>query len=143
MKRVQRSSGFTYIEMLFAMLVLSLVLSLLPLMIRTLGQLEFQIYNSNDVQLEFFMRDLTDDLKHVKRNQVHVRKDALTFEKDGDIIRVFIRNHKIHKTVNGRGDITLLYQVSDLEFIRLPNDMISVKILNKRGQYAYEKLFYV
>ncbi|PHK49765.1 competence type IV pilus minor pilin ComGF [Staphylococcus edaphicus] len=147
MKNVSLNSlkAFTYIELLFSLFICILILSILPTLFKTTGNLNEQIMNSQEIDLAFFSRDFTQDLiqddAYIDVNQSNHQRVVIK-NKHKSIVYQFV-NKKIIKTINGKGNITLLYKVGSAKF-KIINDkyiVIYLKILEK-GNYYEKKLIF-
>ncbi|NWK85659.1 ComGF family competence protein [Staphylococcus sp. GSSP0090] len=133
--------AFTYIEVLFALFIAVLILSILPSLIRTTGTINEQIMNAQEIDLAFFARDLTHDF--IKENAFILESQSdqrhiVINSKQRNIIYEF-KNNKIIKTIDGKGNITILHNVVNANFkiVNGKSIIINLKILEKG--ICYEK----
>lgn len=133
--------AFTYIEILFALFIAVLIFSILPSLIRTTGTINEQIMNAQEIDLAFFARDLTHDL--IKENAFILESQSdqrhiVIKSKQRNIIYEF-KNNKIIKTIDGKGNITILHNVVNANFkiVNGKSIIINLKILEKG--ICYEK----
>lgn len=129
--------SFTFIEMIFSLLITIVLLSTVPLTIKIISQYKQIALENSSIEFELFHSDL---LKEQKKDALKpIIKDKHTLhlinkEKNAEYI---FKNNKIYKQINGKGNITLLNQVSMVKMIKL-NDNI-IKIILKVGNPNYNQ----
>ncbi|PTI40799.1 competence protein, partial [Staphylococcus xylosus] len=113
---VKKLKAFTYVEVLFALFITILIFTILPSLFKTTHFIEARLSNQTNLDLEFFAVDLTRDLlaKNLQIIVSDVRKSKIVI-KNKDIIYE-LKNNKIIKSINGKGNITLLNNVKSVEF---------------------------
>ncbi len=142
---VKKLKAFTYVEVLFALFITILIFTILPSLFKTTHFIEARLSNQTNLDLEFFAVDLTRDLL-AKNPQIivnDVRKSKIVIKnKDKDIIYE-LKNNKIIKSINGKGNITLLNNVKSVEFkvVNYKTLKVNLNIIEK-GNY-YEKQLYI
>lgn len=128
--------AFTYIEALFALFVTTLILALLPTILKLTSFYLNTAQNNEDIQFEFFRRDLLKEKMTTKNNYEIENAYTIKLKKNKDVIRYIYKNRKIYKNINQRGNITLLNHVLSTRILKT-NDNI-VKLLITTG-YANDK----
>lgn len=129
--------SFTFIEMIFSLLITIVLLSTVPLTIKIISQYKQIALENSSIEFELFHSDL---LKEQKKDALKsIIKDKHTLhlinkEKNAEYI---FKNNKIYKQINGKGNITLLNQVSMVKMIK-SNDNI-IKIILKVGNPNYNQ----
>ncbi|RQM86562.1 competence protein [Staphylococcus xylosus] len=142
---VKKLKAFTYVEVLFAIFITILIFTILPSLFKTTHFIEARLSNQTNLDLEFFAVDLTRDLL-AKNPQIivnDVRKSKIVIKnKDKDIIYE-LKNNKIIKSINGKGNITLLNNVKSVEFkvVNYKTLKVNLNIIEKGN--SYEKQLYI
>lgn len=142
---VKKLKAFTYVEVLFALFITILIFTILPSLFKTTHFIEARLSNQTNLDLEFFAVDLTRDLL-AKNPQIivnNVRKSKIVIKnKDKDIIYE-LKNNKIIKSINGKGNITLLNNVKSVEFkvVNYKTLKVNLNIIEKGN--SYEKQLYI
>lgn len=142
---VKKLKAFTYVEVLFALFITILIFTILPSLFKTTHFIEARLSNQTNLDLEFFAVDLTRDLL-AKNPQIivnDVRKSKIVIKnKDKDIIYE-LKNNKIIKSINGKGNITLLNNVKSVEFkvVNYKALKVNLNIIEKGN--SYEKQLYI
>ncbi|WP_259338095.1 competence type IV pilus minor pilin ComGF [Staphylococcus xylosus] len=141
----KKLKSFTYVELLFALFITILIFTILPSLFKTTHFIEARLANQTNLDLEFFAADLTRDLLE-KNSQIIVNdicKNKIVIKnKDKDIIYEF-KNNKIIKSINGKGNITLLNNVKSVEFsvVNYKTLKVNLNIIEKGN--SYEKQLYI
>lgn len=142
---LKKLKAFTYVEVLFALFITILIFTILPSLFKTTHFIEARLSNQTNLDLEFFAVDLTRDLL-AKNPQIivnDVRKSKIVIKnKDKDIIYE-LKNNKIIKSINGKGNITLLNNVKSVEFkvVNYKTLKVNLNIIEKGN--SYEKQLYI
>ncbi|HLR19703.1 MAG TPA: competence type IV pilus minor pilin ComGF [Staphylococcus sp.] len=142
---LKKINAFTYIEVLFAFLITTLILIIIPPLIKS--TFTFNFLNSNDmvVEVEFFARDLTQDLLE-KNTKVNVNKynlSHLEIKNEQNTISYKLNNNKIIKYINGKGNITILNNVKTIEYNIIKRNSILIKLKLIDGRQTFEKQIYI
>ncbi|RIO75989.1 type II secretion system protein, partial [Staphylococcus gallinarum] len=103
---LKKINSFTYLELLFVLLVISIICALIPILIKSVSTFN-KIADFDDAELIYLAKDLTDDqvvhnAKYVSINDV---RNTLTLKQGNQIITYRFRNNKLIKTVNHSGNI--------------------------------------
>ncbi|PTI36643.1 competence protein, partial [Staphylococcus succinus] len=127
--------AFTYIELLFSLMITVVVLSALPSLIKTTTLLKPQNLYHINTEIEFFARDLTNDLIALRSGTMHTKANGkhLRFSNGEKEINYELKNNKIIKTIQGRGNITMLNNVTAINFeiLKLNTIKITLKIFEE------------
>lgn len=140
---VKKLKAFTYVEVLFALFITILIFTILPSLFKTTHFIEARLSNQTNLDLEFFAVDLTRDLL-AKNPQIivnDVRKSKIVI-KNKDIIYE-LKNNKIIKSINGKGNITLLNNVKSVEFKVVNYKTLKVNLNIIEKGHSYEKQLYI
>ena len=91
--------AFTYIEALFALFVTTLILALLPTILKLTSFYLNTAQNNEDIQFEFFRRDLLKEKMTTKNNYEIENAYTIKLKKNKDVIRYIYKNRKIYKNI--------------------------------------------
>ncbi|MEB6035901.1 competence type IV pilus minor pilin ComGF [Staphylococcus pseudoxylosus] len=140
---VKKLKAFTYVEVLFALFITILIFTILPSLFKTTHFIEARLSNQTNLDLEFFAVDLTRDLlaKNFQIIVSDVRKSKIVI-KNKDIIYE-LKNNKIIKSINGKGNITLLNNVKSVEFKVVNYKTLKVNLNIIEKGHSYEKQLYI
>lgn len=137
--------AFTYIELLFSLMITVIILSAIPSLIKTTTLLKPQHLYHINTEIEFFARDLTNDLIALRSGTMHAKANGkhLLFSNGEKEISYELKNNKIIKTIQGRGNITMLNNVTAINFeiLKLKTIKITLKIFEEG--YVIEKEIYL
>ncbi|PNZ76263.1 competence protein ComYC [Staphylococcus capitis subsp. capitis] len=103
--------AFTFVEILFALSVTLLCLSLTPNIINLTSYYLHLAKNNDDLDFEFFCRDILKDIQTSKYSPSKDNDSTIKIRKKDEEIRYIYNNKKIYKNINQRGNITLLNNV--------------------------------
>ncbi|MBM0867960.1 competence protein ComGF [Staphylococcus auricularis] len=134
-----RSPGFTYIELLLALFVTSLILTIVPPLIQSTAFFNTRLNSHAEVDLAFFARDVTADLLEADNKTVEIKDKGhtLVFKKQKDTVKYTFKNKKIIKMVNNDGNITLLNRINAFNVSRDGKlIVIRVTLIEKGGSYS-------
>lgn len=137
--------AFTYIELLFSLMITVIILSAIPSLIKTTTLLKPQHLYHINTEIEFFARDLTNDLLAIKNGTTHTKANGkyLLFSNGEKEITYELKNDKIIKTIHGRGNITMLNNVKAINFKILKFNTIKIMLKIFEEGYVIEKEIYL
>lgn len=137
--------AFTYIELLFSLMITVIILSAIPSLIKTTTLLKPQHLYHINTEIEFFARDLTNDLLAIKNGTTHTKANGkyLLFSNGEKEISYELKNDKIIKTIQGRGNITMLNNVKAINFKILKFNTIKIMLKIFEEGYVIEKEIYL
>ncbi|WP_040928345.1 competence type IV pilus minor pilin ComGF, partial [Nosocomiicoccus massiliensis] len=127
---LKSSEGFTYIEMLLSLFVLSMILFITIPTIRLFGSIEL---NEQSFDIDVFIEDVF-EVETNKKNIV-ITKNSLTFDNEHGTITYRLSNNRIVKSIDKKGFIPLMTNV--LEF-NVTEDKHQVYIMIEEGDETYE-----
>lgn len=135
MKRMQidalkSSEGFTYIEMLLSLFVLSMILFITIPTIRLFGSVEL---NEQSFDIDVFIEDVFE--VETNKKDIVITKNSLTFDNEHGTITYRLSNNRIVKSIDKKGFIPLMTNV--LEF-NVSEDKHQVYIMIEEGDETYE-----
>lgn len=122
-----------------------MISTILPSLFKTTHFIEARLSNQTNLDLEFFAVYLTRDLltKNFQIIVSDVRKSKIVIKnKDKDIIYE-LKNNKIIKSINGKGNITLLNNVKSVEFKVVNYKTLKVNLNIIEKGHSYEKQLYI
>ncbi|MCG1834393.1 competence protein ComGF [Staphylococcus epidermidis] len=120
--------AFTYIEALFALFVTTLILALLPTILKLTSFYLNTAQNNEDIQFEFFRRDLLKEKMTTQNNYEIENAYTIKLKKDKDVIRYIYKNRKIYKNINQKGNITLLNHVLSTRILKTNDNIVKLLI---------------
>ncbi|MDK6862633.1 MULTISPECIES: competence type IV pilus minor pilin ComGF [Nosocomiicoccus] len=135
MKRLQidalkLNEGFTYIEMLLSLFVLSMILFITIPTIRLFGSIEL---NEQSFDIDVFIEDIFE--VETNKKDIVITKNSLTFDNEHGTITYRLSNNRIVKSIDKKGFIPLMTNV--LEF-NVTEDKHHVYIMIEEGDETYE-----
>ncbi|ELL5539427.1 prepilin-type N-terminal cleavage/methylation domain-containing protein [Staphylococcus aureus] len=92
--------AFSLIEMLVAMMVISITLLIVPDLIRLSKTFLIESRDLTTVDFEFFSRDILDDFKGVDRNDIEIRQHRIILHKGEEMIEYKLINNVTAFTAN-------------------------------------------
>lgn len=128
--------------MIFSLLITIVLLSTVPLTIKIISQYKQIALENSSIEFELFHSDLLKEQKEDALKPIIKDKHTLHLINKEKNTEYIFKNNKIYKKINGKGNITLLNQVSMVKMIK-SNDNI-IKIILKVGNpnyNQYKKLF--
>lgn len=137
--------AFTYIELLFSLMITLIILSAIPSLIKTTTLLKPQNLYHINTEIEFFARDLTNDLIAIRSGTTHTKANGkyLLFSNGEKEISYELKNDKVIKTIQGRGNITMLNNVKAINFKILKFNTIKIMLKIFEEGYVIEKEIYL
>lgn len=133
--------AFSLIEMLVAMMVISIILLIVPDLIRLSKTFLIESRELTTVDFEFFSRDILEDFKGVDKNDIEIRQQRIILHKGEEMIEYKLINNKIIKVVNDRGNITMINNVTAFTANIYYKSIIKITITVKSVQICRLKLF--
>ena len=135
--------AFSLIEMLVAMMVISITLLIVPDLIRLSKTFLIESRELTTVDFEFFSRDILEDFRGVDRNDIEIRQQRIILHKGEEMIEYKLINNKIIKVVNDRGNITMINNVTAFTANIYYKSIIKITITVKVGTNVQTKTIYV
>lgn len=134
--------AFTYIEALFALFVTTLILALLPTILKLTSFYLNTAQNNEDIQFEFFRRDLLKEKMTTKNNYEIENAYTIKLKKNKDVIRYIYKNRKIYKNINQRGNITLLNHVLSTRILKTNDNIVKLLITTGDANDKHKEIFF-
>ncbi|WNF19262.1 competence type IV pilus minor pilin ComGF [Staphylococcus warneri] len=113
------------------------LLSTVPLTIKIISQYKQIALENSSIEFELFHSDLLKEQKEDVLKPIIKDKHTLHLINKEKNTEYIFKNNKIYKKINGKGNITLLNQVSMVKMIK-SNDNI-IKIILKVGNPNYNQ----
>jgi len=135
--------AFTYIEALFALFVTTLILALLPTILKLTSFYLNTAQNNEDIQFEFFRRDLLKEKMTTKNNYEIENAYTIKLKKNKDVIRYIYKNRKIYKNINQRGNITLLNHVLSTRILKTNDNIVKLLITTGETNYEHKEILFI
>lgn len=123
--------------MIFSLLITIVLLSTVPLTIKIISQYKQIALENSSIEFELFHSDLLKEQKEDVLKPIIKDKHTLHLINKEKNTEYIFKNNKIYKQINGKGNITLLNQVSMVKMIK-SNDNI-IKIILKVGNPNYNQ----
>ncbi|MEL0538886.1 competence type IV pilus minor pilin ComGF [Staphylococcus debuckii] len=135
--------AFTLIETLFAFSIFCLALSLIPPLFQSVNALNNQINDTALINFEFFSQDITRELNEISIKNIEIDNNHLIAKKKGRLINYTFTKEKIYKTVDGKGNITLLQNIKDFKLTKINNKYIKVDLTLFENNRQYKKILII
>ncbi|BCN88483.1 prepilin-type N-terminal cleavage/methylation domain-containing protein [Staphylococcus argenteus] len=135
--------AFSLIEMILAMMAISIILLIVPDTIKISKTFLNESKDLTSVDFEFFARDLIDDFKKIDKKQIEIKPHNILINKTNEQIEYKFLNNKIIKTVNDKGNITMLNNVLSFSINKDQNDTLRISISLKEGELIRKKILFV
>ena len=134
---------FTYIEALFALFVTTLILALLPTILKLTSFYLNTAQNNEDIQFEFFRRDLLKEKMTTQNNYEIENAYTIKLKKDKDVIRYIYKNRKIYKNINQKGNITLLNHVLSTRILKTNDNIVKLLITTGETNDEHKEILFI
>lgn len=120
---VLKNNGFTYLETLFSLSVISLIAFILPATFGVFSQ--FGMIDT-DLEGDIFFMDIVETSRSADEVEID-NKETITFETERGKIEYQLNNSRIVKSINDEGFITMLFDVTTWDFTE-EKKFIKIKI---------------
>ena len=114
--------AFTYIEALFALFVTTLILALLPTILK-LTSFYLNTAQKNNYEIE--------------------NAYTIKLKKDKDVIRYIYKNRKIYKNINQKGNITLLNHVLSTRILKTNDNIVKLLITTGETNDEHKEILFI
>ncbi|MBE5664813.1 prepilin-type N-terminal cleavage/methylation domain-containing protein [Staphylococcus sp. SS60] len=135
--------AFSLIEMILAMMVISIILLIVPDTIKISKTFLNESKDLTSVDFEFFARDLIEDFKTIDKKQIEIKPHTIHINKTNEQIEYKLLNNKIIKTVNDKGNITMLINVQSFSIDKGQDAILRISISLKEGALIRNKIMFV
>ncbi|OMH90646.1 competence protein ComGF [Staphylococcus argenteus] len=124
-------------------MAISIILLIVPDTIKISKTFLNESKDLTSVDFEFFARDLIDDFKKIDKKQIEIKPHNILINKTNEQIEYKFLNNKIIKTVNDKGNITMLNNVLSFSINKDQNDTLRISISLKEGELIRKKILFV
>lgn len=135
--------AFSLIEMILAMMTISIILLIVPGTIKISKMFLNESKDLTSVDFEFFASDLIDDFKTIDRKQIEIKPHSILINKTNEQIEYKLLNNKIIKTINDKGNITMLNNVLSFSIDKDQDAILRISISLKDGALIRNKIMFV
>ncbi|MBM0791227.1 hypothetical protein D0401_08985 [Staphylococcus epidermidis] len=120
----------------------TLILALLPTILKLTSFYLNTAQNNEDIQFEFFRRDLLKEKMTSKNNYEIENAYTIKLKKNKDVIRYIYKNRKIYKNINQRGNITLLNHVLSTRILKTNDNIVKLLITTGEANDEHKEIFF-
>lgn len=138
-----RLRAFTLLEALFSFCLFCLVLSLIPPLFQTVNLLSKQVNDTSLINFEFFAQDITRELNETPLKNIKIQNNHIMVENGKSVTDYTFTREKIYKTINGKGNITLLQNIESYKIKRINNKYIRMDIILIEENQKYYKMLII
>ncbi|API80641.1 competence protein ComGF [Staphylococcus argenteus] len=124
-------------------MAISIILLIVPDTIKISKTFLNESKDLTSVDFEFFARDLIDDFKKIDKKQIEIKPHNILINKTNEQIEYKFLNNKIIKTVNDKGNITMLNNVLSFSINKDQNATLRISISLKEGELIRKKILFV
>lgn len=139
----KRIKGFTFIEMIFALCIFSITMSLIPPLFKSVKTLNKHMDDTSLIHYEFFAQDISREIKHIPIDKINVSNRRITLQEDSKQTAYIFSNRKIYKNINSRGNITLIQDISDFKVTKIDDKYLKVEMTLIENEEKYYKVLYL
>ncbi|WAG29619.1 competence type IV pilus minor pilin ComGF [Staphylococcus chromogenes] len=140
---VAQKKGFTLIETTIGFMIQSILIAIIPILFYVLIQFKSLVIYDDTYTFELMVKELSDSIGKAQLSQIKVEHHKITLPLQHETITYAYDNQKLIKTVNGKGNITVLHQVSKAKFKKVYKHHLLMNIKYKVGKEwrSHEVLF--
>ncbi|MBM0847106.1 hypothetical protein D0396_04880 [Staphylococcus epidermidis] len=120
----------------------TLILALLPTILKLTSFYLNTAQNNEDIQFEFFRRDLLKEKMTSKNNYEIENAYTIKLKKNKDVIRYIYKNRKIYKNINQRGNITLLNHVLSTRILKTNDNIVKLLITTGEANDEHKEILF-
>ncbi|OAF04251.1 competence protein ComGF [Staphylococcus argenteus] len=124
-------------------MAISIILLIVPDTIKISKTFLNESKDLTSIDFEFFARDLIDDFKKIDKKQIEIKAHSILINKTNEQIEYKFLNNKIIKTVNDKGNITMLNNVLSFSINKDQNATLRISISLKEGELIRKKIIFV
>ncbi|MFO3688321.1 competence type IV pilus minor pilin ComGF [Staphylococcus felis] len=133
------TNGFTLIESIFALFIHSLIVILIPILIYTLQNYKSFIIDDNTYTIELMAKEVASQIHSANFITIPPKQNEITVKINTEFITFKEKNFKLIKTVNNKGNITVLNQVKHISYKKLPHKHVIMSFKYLEGEKWYDK----
>lgn len=139
---LKNNKGFTMIEMLLSLSFLLIILALIPILIKSIYTLKDNAIDHTNYELIMFRKDLSEEIKDCKVIIDYSNK-RIKCIRNKNSTEYTLLNSKIFKSINGKGNITLLNNVERLNIQQLHQNTLKLDLLIRKGDKKVHEEIYI
>ncbi|MBM0785086.1 competence protein ComYC [Staphylococcus epidermidis] len=121
----------------------TLILALLPTILKLTSFYLNTAQNNEDIQFEFFRRDLLKEKMTTQNNFEIENAYTIKIKKDKDVIRYIYKNRKIYKSINQKGNITLLNHVLSTRILKTNDNIVKLLITTGETNDEHKEILFI
>ncbi|MBS4199655.1 ComGF family competence protein [Bacillus sp. FJAT-49732] len=115
--------GFTLLDSIFCMLILTIIMSLMPLLFHSFAVIDRTIKVDEDFEWNLFLIQLRNELEDAEKVYVNTHPNRILIEKNLMIIYE-THGNRIRRTVNEKGHEIVLQHVSSVSFTKIDHMLL-------------------
>lgn len=139
---LKNNKGFTMIEMLLSLSFLLIILALIPILIKSIYTLKDNAIDHTNYELIMFRKDLSEEIKDCKII-IDYSNTRIKCIRNRNSTEYTLLNSKIFKSINGKGNITLLNNVESLNIQQLHQNTLKLDLLIRKGDKKVHEEIYI
>ncbi|WP_239749171.1 competence type IV pilus minor pilin ComGF [Mammaliicoccus sp. H-M34] len=139
---LKNNKGFTMIEMLLSLSFLLIILALIPILIKSIYTLKDNAIDHTNYELIMFRKDLSEEIKDCKVI-IDYSNTRIKCIRNRNSTEYTLLNSKIFKSINGKGNITLLNNVESLNIQQLHQNTLKLDLLIRKGDKKVHEEIYI
>ncbi|MBW0764102.1 competence type IV pilus minor pilin ComGF [Mammaliicoccus fleurettii] len=139
---LKNNKGFTMIEMLLSLSFLLIILALIPILIKSIYTLKDKAIDHTNYELIMFRKDLSEEIKDCKVI-IDYSNTRIKCIRNKNSTEYTLLNSKIFKSINGKGNITLLNNVERLNIQQLHQNTLKLDLLIRKGDKKVHEEIYI
>lgn len=139
---LKNNKGFTMIEMLLSLSFLLIILALIPILIKSIYTLKDNAIDHTNYELIMFRKDLSEEIKDCKVI-IDYSNTRIKCIRNKNSTEYTLLNSKIFKSINGKGNITLLNNVESLNIQQLHQNTLKLDLLIRKGDKKVHEEIYI
>lgn len=139
---LKNNKGFTMIEMLLSLSFLLIILALIPILIKSIYTLKDNAIDHTNYELIMFRKDLSEEIKDCKII-IDYSNTRIKCIRNRNSTEYTLLNSKIFKSINGKGNITLLNNVESLNIQQIHENTLKLDLLIRKGDKKVHEEIYI
>ncbi|MBO3062441.1 MULTISPECIES: competence type IV pilus minor pilin ComGF [Mammaliicoccus] len=139
---LKNNKGFTMIEMLLSLSFLLIILALIPILIKSIYTLKDNAIDHTNYELIMFRKDLSEEIEDCKVI-IDYSNTRIKCIRNKNSTEYTLLNSKIFKSINGKGNITLLNNVERLNIQQLHQNTLKLDLLIRKGDKKVHEEIYI
>ncbi|RIL47084.1 prepilin-type N-terminal cleavage/methylation domain-containing protein [Mammaliicoccus fleurettii] len=139
---LKNNKGFTMIEMLLSLSFLLIILALIPILIKSIYTLKDNAIDHTNYELIMFRKDLSEEIKDCKVI-IDYSNTRIKCIRNKNSTEYTLLNSKIFKSINGKGNITLLNNVERLNIQQLHPHTLTLDLLIRQVDKKVHEEIYI